>query len=280
MRGSTASRSRSSKGRRRTCCCRAPAAPCSRSTSSSRSTASAGTESIALPASPSPISRVALVLPKSGVDLSVDRRLHRRPRRDGRRKPMDGIRPSEPAADRCRGSARSTIGAPSCRCACARALTSVVGLGEDACQVTAAVRVEVLQGLAREVTLALPAGLVVNQVNGATVGDWESGRRHAASAAARAGRHRDLLRRAGRHAGAARRPDRRAARADAVRRARDRRGGRRRRRRRRDRRASGARTRTGRSVRARRRRRRPRVAVDDRVSSRSRSPAPSRARSP
>jgi hypothetical protein len=32
---------------------------------------SAGTESIALPASPSPISRTALVLPKSGVDLLV-----------------------------------------------------------------------------------------------------------------------------------------------------------------------------------------------------------------
>ena len=40
---------------------------------------------------------------------------------------------------------------------------------------TAAVRVEVLQGLAREITLALPAGLVVNQVNGATVADWEAG---------------------------------------------------------------------------------------------------------
>jgi hypothetical protein len=30
----------------------------------------------------------------------------------------------------------------------------------------------VLQGLAQEVTVALPDGLVVNQVNGATVGDW------------------------------------------------------------------------------------------------------------
>ena len=47
-------------------------------------------------------------------------------------------------------------------------------------QISAAVRVEVLQGLAREVVLALPAGLVVNQVNGATVGDWEIERRTAA----------------------------------------------------------------------------------------------------
>ena len=35
-----------------------------------------------------------------------------------------------------------------------------------------AVSVEVHQGLAREVSLAIPAGLVVNQVNGATVADW------------------------------------------------------------------------------------------------------------
>ena len=38
---------------------------------------------------------------------------------------------------------------------------------------TAAVRVEVVQGLARELSLAVPAGLVVNEVKGATVGDWE-----------------------------------------------------------------------------------------------------------
>ena len=55
-----------------------------------------------------------------------------------------------------------------------RARDEMVGLGEDSGQVTAAVRVEVLQGLAREVSLALPAGLVVNQVNGATVGDWDA----------------------------------------------------------------------------------------------------------
>ena len=53
-------------------------------------------------------------------------------------------------------------------------VTQMVGLGEDACQVAAAVRVEVLQGLAREVSVVIPAGLVVNQVNGATVADWDS----------------------------------------------------------------------------------------------------------
>ena len=101
-------------------------------------------------------------------------------------------------------------------------VTSVVGLGEDVCQVAAAVRVEVLQGLAREVTLALPRGARVNQVNGATVGDWEAGGGMLRVRLLEPVRHRDLVRRAGRDARAARRPDRRAARAHAVRRARDR----------------------------------------------------------
>ena len=52
-------------------------------------------------------------------------------------------------------------------------VASVVSLGEDISLVTASVRIEVVQGLAREVTLAVPAGLVVNQVNGATIADWD-----------------------------------------------------------------------------------------------------------
>ena len=44
--------------------------------------------------------------------------------------------------------------------------------GEDLSQVTAAVRIEVVQGAAREFTLAMPDGLTVNQVEGATVADW------------------------------------------------------------------------------------------------------------
>src|SRR5262249_59403229 len=37
---------------------------------------------------------------------------------------------------------------------------------------SATVRVEVVQGLAREVALTLPPALAVNQVDGATVADW------------------------------------------------------------------------------------------------------------
>jgi hypothetical protein len=136
-------------------------------------TASSGTESIALPASPSPISRVALMLPKSGVDLSATGGFiaeHEETASESRWTAFG--RPNQPLTlswkrkvDDRRAELPLRVRAR---------LTSVVGLGEDACQMTAAVRVEVMQGLAREVRLALPAGLVVNQVNGSTVADWET----------------------------------------------------------------------------------------------------------
>jgi hypothetical protein len=135
-------------------------------------TSSAGAESIALPASPSPISRATLTLPKSGVDLSVNGGFiadHSEAGSESRwtvfgrsslpltlswKRKVDDRRGEQPLRVRAR-------------------VTEVVSLGEDAGQVAVAVRVEVLQGLAREVTLALPPGVVVNEVNGATVGDWD-----------------------------------------------------------------------------------------------------------
>ena len=52
-------------------------------------------------------------------------------------------------------------------------LTQLVGLGEDSTSIYAEGSVDVLQGAARQVRIALPAAVTVNQVLGATVGDWE-----------------------------------------------------------------------------------------------------------
>jgi hypothetical protein len=52
-------------------------------------------------------------------------------------------------------------------------ITESVALGEESSQTAASVRVEVLQGLARELSFAIPPGLAVNEVNGATVSDWD-----------------------------------------------------------------------------------------------------------
>ena len=52
-------------------------------------------------------------------------------------------------------------------------LQHVVGLGEETALVTARVTVEVLRGGASAFTLRVPDGLVVNQVQGAHVADWD-----------------------------------------------------------------------------------------------------------
>jgi hypothetical protein len=136
-------------------------------------TAAAGSESIALPPSPSPISTATLALPLSEVDVSVsggfvtDRAQAGTDSRwtvlgrsnqplvlSWKRKVVDR-RSEQPLRVRAR-------------------VTQTIALGEESGQVAAAVRVEVVQGVARELALAVPAGLVVNEVNGSTVGDWES----------------------------------------------------------------------------------------------------------
>ena len=52
-------------------------------------------------------------------------------------------------------------------------VTQLVGLGEDATQISAEVQLSVLQGLAPEVRVQLPDQFNVNQVSGATVADWD-----------------------------------------------------------------------------------------------------------
>ena len=92
----------------------------------------------------------------------------------------------------------------------------------------------------------LPPGLVVNQVNGATVADWEVEGRTAARAPARSGRDRAVVRGPGREPAARRRRHQRAAGSRSGRRARNRRRRDQRARRRRDRKAPDARARAGR----------------------------------
>ena len=52
-------------------------------------------------------------------------------------------------------------------------LNQLLGLGEDSTSVYAEVSVEVAQGAAREVRIQLPEKIIVNQVQGAAVADWE-----------------------------------------------------------------------------------------------------------
>ena len=134
-------------------------------------TASAGSESIALPASAAPISRAILTLPRSGVDLSVSGGfVAERTESPGESRWTSFGRPSQPLTLSWKRKADDRRAELPLR---TRArITSMIALGEDVSQITSAVKVEVLQGVAREVVLAIPQGVAVNQVNGATVGEW------------------------------------------------------------------------------------------------------------
>jgi hypothetical protein len=138
-------------------------------------TAGAGVESIWLPPSPSAISRIALTLPRGGVDLSVTGGfVAERAEADAQTRWIVFGRANAPltlswkrrADDR---RARQTLRMKA-------RITELVTLGEDVSSVVASVRAEVVQGLAREIALALPEGLAVNRVSGTTVGDWDADR--------------------------------------------------------------------------------------------------------
>jgi hypothetical protein len=133
--------------------------------------AAAGSESIALPPSGSALSAVTLVVPRTGVDLTVSGGFIAEQSETGSdsrwvvygnpgralsfawKRKADDRRASLPLRTRAR-------------------VTQLVALGEDSTQVTASVQLEVTQGQAREIAMALPSGLVVNQVAGAAVADW------------------------------------------------------------------------------------------------------------
>lgn len=134
--------------------------------------ASAGAEAVVLPASPAALSRAVLTLPRGGVDLTVaggfvservESATESRWTALGRvnqslsfswKRKSDDRKAELPLRYRAR-------------------LASAIGLGEEISTISTTVRVEVQQGLASEVTLSVPPNVVVNQVNGATVADWD-----------------------------------------------------------------------------------------------------------
>ena len=133
---------------------------------------SAGSESIALPASGSALSAVTLTVPRTGVSLTVtggfvaeqtetggDSRwtVYGTPGRAlsfAWKRKADDRRASLPLRTRAR-------------------ITELVAVGEDSTLLTAGVQFEVTQGQARQAVVALPAGFIVNQVAGPTVADWD-----------------------------------------------------------------------------------------------------------
>jgi hypothetical protein len=128
-------------------------------------------EALTLPASPGAVSRLALLIPRDGLEVTVSGGvLVERPTQpDGRwiaygrggqpmtltwKRRTEAVRTTQPL--KWRGS-----------------VTQVVGLGEETSPVTATIRVEVSQGATSSIDVAIPDGLIVNQVTGALVADWD-----------------------------------------------------------------------------------------------------------
>jgi hypothetical protein len=131
----------------------------------------AGAESMTLPATKSGLSSVTFVVPKAGVDLAVSGGFIAEKTETAAnsrwivygepghsltfnwKRKVDDRRATLPLKTRAR-------------------IVELVALGEDSTQVTASIQVDVTQGLARDAVVALPTGLIVNQVAGANVADW------------------------------------------------------------------------------------------------------------
>jgi len=134
-------------------------------------TSGAGVESMTLPPAGSAMSAVRLIVPRASVDLTSAGGLvtghvetptesrwtvHGTPSRPlsfSWRRRVEDRRASMPLRTRAR-------------------ITELVALGEETSLITANVQMEVVQGVARQIVVAVPEGISINRVSGPAVGDW------------------------------------------------------------------------------------------------------------
>jgi hypothetical protein len=133
----------------------------------------AGTDILRLPISNAAVSHAAVELARQGVDVHITGGLlmaHSETATSSRW--VANGRGAEPMTFACRRRVDDQRASQALRMRAT--LTELVGLGEDATQVSVEVQVQVLQGLAENVHLQLPEQFTVNQVAGATIADWDA----------------------------------------------------------------------------------------------------------
>jgi len=137
--------------------------------------ATAGEERVSLPATFSGVTRVAMEIPRTGVDLSLYGGLFSET--SAGKNPASGTKwtaygkGGEPIVFSWRRKIEEHHNALPLRMH--GALTQFVGLGEDSTSISANVTLDVTQGAAKEARIGLPENITINQVQGALVGDWE-----------------------------------------------------------------------------------------------------------
>jgi hypothetical protein len=132
----------------------------------------AGEESISLPSTVSGVTRASVRLPRQGVDLKLTGGLLAGKSEPGAEsKWLAYARGNEPLTFSWKRKTEDHRSSQALRLR--GSLTELTGLGEDTTTIVAEVNIEVTQGAAREVRIALPDKVTINQVAGATVADWE-----------------------------------------------------------------------------------------------------------
>jgi hypothetical protein len=131
----------------------------------------AGAEALTLPSTPGAVSRLALVVPRDGLDVTAEGGVltERPPATDGRW--VVYARGGQPLTVTWRRRLESTAAAMPLRLR--GSVTQIVGLGEETTPVTAVVTADVVQGVAPAIDIAIPEGLTVNQVSGPLLADWD-----------------------------------------------------------------------------------------------------------
>lgn len=134
--------------------------------------ATAGQESLSLPSTASGVTRASIRLPRNGVDIRLSGGLLADKSENGNEsKWLAYARGNEPLTFNWRRKTEDHRSTQPLRLR--GSLTELAGLGEDSTSIAAQVNVEVVQGAAKEVRIALPDKVAINQVAGAMVADWE-----------------------------------------------------------------------------------------------------------
>jgi hypothetical protein len=135
-------------------------------------TASAGDESLALPATESGVTRAEVELPRLGVDLRVaGGLLSQKYETPSQTKWLAYARGNEALTFTWRRKTEDHHVELPLRMR--GSLTQLTSLAEDSTSIYAEASLDVVQGAAREVKIQLPEKITINQVSGAMVADWE-----------------------------------------------------------------------------------------------------------
>jgi hypothetical protein len=134
--------------------------------------ARAGTEALTLPASSGALARAALAVPRSDLDVMATGGIiiDRSTTAQSTRVTANGGA-GQPLVLAWARARRDHRAAEALRLRAA--VTELVGLGEDSGHLTLRATLDIVQGVAPSVALTLPAGLVVNDVSGVLVSDWD-----------------------------------------------------------------------------------------------------------